>query len=95
MSEFGRTIAENGSGGTDHGRGNVMWVLGEAVRGGQVYGEWSGLSESDLHDERDLPVTTDYREVLTVLLANQWGLSTSQMKRVFPGYQPRQSIPLL
>src|SRR5471032_1268427 len=61
MSEFGRTARENGNRGTDHGHGNVMWVLGGDVAGGKVYGDWRGVGDGQLHEGRDVPVTTDFR----------------------------------
>jgi len=64
MSEFGRTAHQNGTGGTDHGHGNVMFVLGGTVRGGKVYGKWPGLEKEQLNEGRDLAVTTDFRQVL-------------------------------
>ncbi|ADV82813.1 DUF1501 domain-containing protein [Terriglobus saanensis] len=64
MSEFGRTARQNGTGGTDHGHGNVMFVLGGTVRGGKVYGKWPGLENEQLNEGRDLTVTTDFRQVL-------------------------------
>jgi len=64
MSEFGRTARQNGTGGTDHGHGNVMFVLGGTVRGGKVYGKWPGLENEQLNEGRDLAVTTDFRQVL-------------------------------
>jgi uncharacterized protein (DUF1501 family) len=64
MSEFGRTARQNGTGGTDHGHANVMFVLGGAVKGGKVYGKWPGLSNDQLNEGRDLKVTTDFRNVL-------------------------------
>ncbi len=64
MSEFGRTAHQNGTGGTDHGHGNVMFVLGGTVRGGKVYGKWPGLEKEQLNEGRDLAVTTDFRRVL-------------------------------
>src|SRR5262249_14106855 len=64
MSEFGRTARENGNRGTDHGHGNVMWVMGGPVAGGKVYGQWPGLSEDALFEGRDLAVTTDFRSVI-------------------------------
>lgn len=88
MSEFGRTVAENGNGGTDHGRGNVLWVLGGSVRGGRVYGPWPGLSDSELYEGRDLAVTTDFRDVISPIVGSQFGLSASQLQGVFPGYSP-------
>ena len=57
MSEFGRSVNENGSRGTDHGHGNAMMVLGGAVRGGTVYGRWPGLAREQRHDGRDLAIT--------------------------------------
>src|SRR6185437_4145992 len=60
ISEFGRTARENGNAGTDHGHGNVMWVAGGKVRGGKIYGDWPGLATVQLHEGRDLAVTTDY-----------------------------------
>jgi uncharacterized protein (DUF1501 family) len=61
MSEFGRTVHENGTGGTDHGQANVMFVLGGQVKGGKVYGRWPGLDPDQLYQHRDLAVATDYR----------------------------------
>jgi uncharacterized protein (DUF1501 family) len=63
MTEFGRTVAQNGSGGTDHGRGSCMFVLGGEVKGGQVYGQVGSLDRDNLEDGRDLPVTTDFRQL--------------------------------
>src|SRR5262245_2365674 len=67
MSEFGRTVHEDGNGGTDHGHGNVMFVLGGPVQGGKVFGEWPGLAPEQLFEKRDLAVTTDSRAVLSEL----------------------------
>jgi uncharacterized protein (DUF1501 family) len=61
MSEFGRTARQNGNGGTDHGHGNAMWVLGGPVAGGKVHGDWKGVGDAALNEGRDLPVTTDFR----------------------------------
>ena len=95
MSEFGRTVKENGNGGTDHGHGNVMWVLGGAVRGGQVYGEWPGLDESELFQQRDLTVTTDFRNPIASIFEQHFGLNQSQIAQLFPGYDFNQRLPLL
>src|SRR5581483_6059347 len=75
MSEFGRTAQENGTGGTDHGHGDVMFVLGGPVRGGKVYGNWPGLQREQLYEGRDLAVTTDFRAVLGELVTGQLGNS--------------------
>jgi uncharacterized protein (DUF1501 family) len=88
ISEFGRTMHENGNGGTDHGHGNVMWVMGGPVKGGKVYGRWPGLSTGNLYQERDLAVTTDFREPIATVLQQHMQFSDSQINRVFPG-RPR------
>ena len=84
MSEFGRTVRENGNRGTDHGHANAMMVLGNSVRGGQVYGKWPGLKSDQLHEGRDLALTTDFRDVFGEIAARHLG--TSDLKSVFPGY---------
>jgi uncharacterized protein (DUF1501 family) len=84
MSEFGRTVAENGTGGTDHGHANCMMVMGGGVAGGRVHGEWPGLEPEQLNEGRDLKVTTDFRDVFAELTARHLG--AQQLDRVFPGY---------
>ncbi len=84
ISEFGRTMKENGNGGTDHGHGNVMWVMGGPVRGKKVYGRWPGLSTGELYQERDLAVTTDFREPIATVLKSHMGLQDAQLEQVFP-----------
>ncbi|MFG6488003.1 DUF1501 domain-containing protein [Roseateles sp. BYS78W] len=84
VSEFGRTLRQNGNGGTDHGRGNVMWLLGGPVAGGQVLGDWPGLDHSALADGRDLAVATDFRQVLAPVLQRHLGLSETALATVFP-----------
>lgn len=86
VSEFGRTVKENGNRGTDHGHGNVMQLLGGGVRGGKVYGRWPGLSGADLHEGRDLAVTTDFRDVFAEVLGGRMGVPG--MREVFPGWSP-------
>ena len=90
ISEFGRTMHENGNGGTDHGHGNVMWVLGGPVRGGRIYGRWPGLAAGDLYQERDLAVTTDFREPISTVLHGHLGLSAVQVESIFP-HRPRDT----
>lgn len=84
MSEFGRTFRENGNAGTDHGHGNSMWLMGGKVKGGKVYGEWPGLADEQLYQNRDLAVTTDFRQVISSVLSRHLGLGDSTISRVFP-----------
>ena len=84
MSEFGRTAHENGNGGTDHGHGNVMWIMGGAVRGGKVYGDWAGLDDAQLNEGRDLPVSTDFRSVLAQISEQHLMLGDKHLAQVFP-----------
>jgi uncharacterized protein (DUF1501 family) len=84
MSEFGRTARENGNGGTDHGHGNVMWLMGGGVRGGVVYGEWEGVGDAALNEGRDLPVNTDFRSVLAQIAEQHLRLGDDQLLQVFP-----------
>ena len=85
MSEFGRAVAENGNGGTDHGHGNAMMVIGGNVRGG-VHGTWPGLSDAHRFEGRDLAVTTDFRDVFGEIVATHMGASRESLSRVFPGH---------
>jgi uncharacterized protein (DUF1501 family) len=82
MSEFGRTARENGTGGTDHGHANAMFVLGGNVKGGKVYGKWPGLDNHQLNEGRDLALTTDYRQVLGEVVSKTIG--ANDLNLVFP-----------
>jgi len=93
MSEFGRTARENGTRGTDHGHANVMFVMGGAVRGGKVYGRWPGLANEQLYEQRDLALTTDFRQVMAEAVARQLGNPTPE--RVFPGFRNPGFLHLL
>jgi uncharacterized protein (DUF1501 family) len=95
MSEFGRTVRENGNRGTDHGHANVMFVLGGPVKGGKVYGRWPGLDQAQLYQGRDLAVTTDFRLVLSEAVS--WYLGNKDLNAVFPGFEgrPAQFLRLL
>jgi uncharacterized protein (DUF1501 family) len=84
MSEFGRTARENGNRGTDHGHANVMLVVGGDIKGGKVYGEWPGMAEEQLYENRDLNLTTDFRDVLGELVTRHLG--NRQIASVFPGF---------
>jgi uncharacterized protein (DUF1501 family) len=83
MSEFGRTVAENGNRGTDHGRATAMLVLGGSVRGGRVYGRWPGLGRHQLFEGRDLAVTTDFRALFTEVVTRHLGAPATPL---FPGF---------
>lgn len=85
MSEFGRTARQNGTGGTDHGHANAMFVLGGQVKGGKVYGRWPGLNDEQLNEGRDLTVTTDFRQVLGEVVSRTLGAENLEL--VFPGAQ--------
>jgi uncharacterized protein (DUF1501 family) len=87
MSEFGRTARQNGTGGTDHGHANAMFVLGGQVKGGKVYGRWPGLANEQLNEGRDLTVTTDFRQVLGEVVAKTIGANNLEL--VFPGARLR------
>jgi uncharacterized protein (DUF1501 family) len=86
MTEFGRTVQQNGSGGTDHGTGGAMLVAGGAAKGGQVLGRWPGLGEADLYDRRDLMPTSDVRDWTAQALQGLFGLDRALLEgTVFPG----------
>ncbi|MEO7071678.1 MAG: DUF1501 domain-containing protein [Rhodanobacter sp.] len=89
LSEFGRTLRENGGKGTDHGHGTVHWVLGGKVNGGRIAGEQLAVTQANLLQDRDYPVLNNYREVLGGILRRGWNLSTAQLQQVFPGARPR------
>ncbi len=84
MSEFGRRLLENNSHGTDHGHGNVMFVMGGGIQGGKVYGDWPGLEKNQLYGPGDLNVTTDFRDVLGEIVKNRLG--NPNLSQIFPGY---------
>ena len=84
MSEFGRTARENGNRGTDHGHANAIFVIGNEVKGGKVYGDWAGLKSSQLYEGRDLNVTTDYRDVFGEVAYKAMG--SKDLAKMFPRY---------
>jgi uncharacterized protein (DUF1501 family) len=88
LSEFGRTVHENGDRGTDHGHGNVIWLAGGAIRGGRIYGDWPGLTPAALYQRRDLAVTTDFRTALAAILGPHMRVADRQLAAVFPGAPP-------
>lgn len=84
LTEFGRRVEENGSGGTDHGFGQAVFLMGDGVKGGQVHGTWPGLAPADLIDG-DLDATTDYRNLLAEVLERRCGAGSSEVAAIFPG----------
>jgi uncharacterized protein (DUF1501 family) len=86
MSEFGRVARENGSQGTDHGHGNVMFVMGGAVRGNRVMTIWPGLAAGQLYQNQDLNITIDYRDILAEIVIRR--LNNTNLDLVFPSYTP-------
>ena len=90
MSEFGRTVRENGNRGTDHGHGNAMLIFGGGVKGGKVYGRWPGLEREQLWQGRDLAITTDFRDVFAEIVTTHLG--ATDVSRVFPGYAYKKPI---
>ncbi len=86
MSEFGRTIRENGNVGTDHGHATAMLVMGGPVNGGRVLGRWPGLDPASRFEGRDLAVTTDFRDLFGEVLARHLG--ATDLSAVFPGFTP-------
>lgn len=84
MSEFGRTARENGTRGTDHGHANAMFVIGNTVKGGKIYGDFKGLKSETLYEGRDLDVTTDFRDVFSEVAYSHLG--TKDLRGLFPKY---------
>jgi uncharacterized protein (DUF1501 family) len=89
MTEFGRTARQNGSGGTDHGHASCLFVLGGPVKGGKVYGRWPGLAPEQLHEGRDVALTTDFRDVFAEVVARHLGVD--DLTPIFPGFQPNEA----
>jgi uncharacterized protein (DUF1501 family) len=86
MSEFGRTVRENGNSGTDHGHATAMLVLGGPVNGGRVLGTWPGLDPANRFEGRDVAVTTDFRDLFAEVLARHLG--ATDLAAIFPGFTP-------
>lgn len=93
MTEFGRSIKQNGSAGTDHGHASALFVMGGPVKGGKVYGRWPGLATEQLHEGRDLALTTDFREVFAEVLKKH--MRAADTARIFPGWQAGQPLGIL
>jgi uncharacterized protein (DUF1501 family) len=93
MTEFGRRLKANNNGGTDHGYGGLMMVLGGNVKGGKMYGKWPGLSSEQLDKGVDLAITTDYRNVLTEILLKR--KLTSDYTTIFPKFNTYASLDIM
>ena len=91
MTEFGRRVAENGSGGTEHGQGGVMFFAGGKINGGHVFGDWPGLSTASLSGPGDLTITTDFRTALSEIIMPQVG----SVEKIFPNYQITKNLGIL
>lgn len=87
ISEFGRTFRENGSKGTDHGHGSLIWMLGGGIAGGKIIGEQAALRPEDLHEDRDLPVMNEYRGVLGSVCRDLFAMNSNDTNYVFPQAQ--------
>jgi uncharacterized protein (DUF1501 family) len=93
MSEFGRTVAENGNVGTDHGHATAMFALGGGVKGGKVYGDWPTLDPARRFEGRDLAVTTDFRDLFGELLTQHLG--ATDLSSVFPGFRDLRPVGVI
>ena len=87
-TEFGRNAPENGNDGSDHGHGGATWLMGGRVRGGRIYGRWTGLEPSELYQKRDLNVTTDFREIYSEVLRKHMGFELPD--GFFPDFIPTE-----
>ena len=90
MSEFGRRLKSNRSGGTDHGHGGVAMVLGGNIKGGKMYGKWPGLATHQLDNGVDLNITTDYRSIFSEILVQK--LKTQRLDYIFPGFNHANTL---
>jgi uncharacterized protein (DUF1501 family) len=96
MTEFGRTVRQNGSGGTDHGTGGCCLLAGGAINGGRVLGKWPGLKDEQLLDNRDLMPTADVREVAAAMLSRQFDIRPGDLSaKIFPGLDFTKSSQFL
>lgn len=95
MSEFGRTFRENGNMGTDHGHGSAIWVLGGSVHGGRIVGEQTAISQNNLHQNRDLPVLNDYRNVVAECISGMYGLNNTAINNIFPGLKRSSAMGIV
>lgn len=93
MSEFGRTVKENGTAGTDHGHATCMFVIGGKVKGGKIYGKWPGLDHDQLHEGRDLALVNDFRGVCAETIASHFGIKN--INTIFPNFNNKASLAFI
>jgi uncharacterized protein (DUF1501 family) len=93
MTEFGRAIRQNGSGGTDHGHASCLFVAGGPVKGGKVYGKWPGLAPEQLYQNRDLALTTDFRTLFSEILVGH--MAAKNVTQIFPGFRQTSSLNIV
>jgi uncharacterized protein (DUF1501 family) len=93
MSEFGRTVRQNGNGGTDHGHASALFVIGGDVKGKKVYGKWPGLEPEQLYEGRDLALTTDFRSVFSEVASKHLG--ATKLETIFPGFDGKGALGIL
>jgi uncharacterized protein (DUF1501 family) len=93
MTEFGRAIRQNGSGGTDHGHASCLFVAGGPVKGGKVYGRWPGLAPEQLYEGRDLALTSDFRAVFSEILTAH--MNAKDVSKIFPGFHQTSSLKII
>jgi uncharacterized protein (DUF1501 family) len=93
MSEFGRTVRQNGNGGTDHGHASALFVIGGDVKGKKVYGKWPGLEPEQLYEGRDLALTTDFRTVFSEVASKHLG--AARVDTLFPGFAMKEGLGIL
>ena len=93
MTEFGRAIRQNGSGGTDHGHASALFAFGGPIKGRKVYGKWPGLATDQLYEGRDLALTTDFRDIFAEILNKH--MAARDVSRIFPGYTPKSQLGII
>jgi uncharacterized protein (DUF1501 family) len=86
MSEFGRSVHQNGNRGTDHGHGTCFFTMGGSIKGGKVYGNWPTLAPDKLFQNRDLAITTDFRDVFGEICNRHFNVPMTAMPQLFPQY---------
>jgi uncharacterized protein (DUF1501 family) len=94
-TEFGRTARENGTAGTDHGTASAMFIAGGSIDGGRVLGQWPGLKNQQLFEQRDLQATSNTFSWIATILSEHWQLSDQQIQQVLPNIKRSKKKLLL